>query len=79
MKVSRSSKLRIVREARGLSLREAAKLARIDPAQLSRLERGLGGLSVNAAMRLARALGLPEVGKVLSPFVAEVRSDERQK
>lgn len=74
-KQTQSSKLRIVREARGLSLREAAKLARMDPAQLSRLERGRGGLSVSAAVRLARALGLPDVGKTLSPFVAEGRHD----
>jgi transcriptional regulator with XRE-family HTH domain len=77
MKQTQWAKLRILREARGLSLREAAKLARIDAGQLSRLERGKGSLSLGAAVRLARVLGLPDVRKALSPFVAEARHDER--
>jgi transcriptional regulator with XRE-family HTH domain len=71
------TRLRILREARGLSLREAAKLARIDAGQLSRLERGRGSLSIGAAVRLARVLGLPDVRKVMSPFVAQERDDDR--
>lgn len=77
MRSTNWAKLRVLREARGLSLREAAKLARIDAGQLSRLERGRASLSLGAAVRLARVLGLSDVGKVLSPFVAEARDDER--
>jgi transcriptional regulator with XRE-family HTH domain len=64
-----TSKLTIYRQARGLTLRETAQLAEIDPGQLSKLERGLGGISVDAAIRLARTLGMRDVLKALGAFV----------
>jgi transcriptional regulator with XRE-family HTH domain len=72
----RLSKLRLLREARGLSLRAAAEMARIDPAQLSRLERGEGGLSLEAAARLARVLGLHAVSKALEPFIGGIANGD---
>lgn len=68
METKKISRLRVLREARGLSLREAAKLAELDPAQLSRVERGLGGLSLDGACRLGRVLGLPNIERALKPF-----------
>ena len=44
----------------------------MDSAQLSRLERGEGGLSLESAVRLARVLGLTAVPKALEPFIGEV-------
>jgi len=46
------------RESRGLSLREAARRADIEPSQLSRVERGMANLSVASTLRLARVLGM---------------------
>ena len=63
--------LRVLREARGLSLRTTANLAGIDAGQLSRLERGAGGISIDAAIRVARVLGLTEVPKALAPFTVD--------
>ena len=62
-------RLRIEREARGLSLRGAARLADIDPGQLSRVERGTAGMTLNSFLRLSRVLGLKDVAKALAPFV----------
>jgi transcriptional regulator with XRE-family HTH domain len=69
--MNETSKLRIAREARGLSLREAAELAGIDPAQLSRLERGQAGASLNTVLRVAQVLGLRRVREALAPFLGE--------
>jgi transcriptional regulator with XRE-family HTH domain len=66
--------IRVVREARGLSLRAAAHLAGIDPAHLSKVERGEAGLSVDSLARLARVLGLRELAQLLAPYV---RGEER--
>jgi transcriptional regulator with XRE-family HTH domain len=60
--------LREIREKRRLSLRETARRSRIDPAQLSRVERGRAGLSVDAAARLAAVLGMRGLPKRLAPF-----------
>jgi len=68
METKKSSRLRVLREARGLSLREAAKMAELDPAQLSRVERGLAALSVDGVRRLGRVLGLPDIERALRPF-----------
>jgi transcriptional regulator with XRE-family HTH domain len=46
-------------EARGLGVREAARLAVVDCGALSRWLRGLRGPSVSAACRLRDALGVP--------------------
>jgi transcriptional regulator with XRE-family HTH domain len=60
---------RVLRQAHGLSLRQMADQARIDPAHLSRVERGLAQLSVPALARLADALGLRELAQLLRPFL----------
>ena len=60
--------LRVIREARGLSLRHVAGEAGIDPGHLSRVERGKGGLSVDALARLTSVLGLREVAQLLEPY-----------
>src|SRR5258708_1016000 len=59
--------LRAVREAHGLSLRETARRAQIDPAHLSRVERGERQLSVDSLGRLAEVLNLPELARLLAP------------
>ena len=60
---------RAIREARGLSLREAARQAQIDPAHLSKVERGIEGLSIDALARLARVLGLSDLAGALAAHV----------
>lgn len=60
--------LRTVREAQGLSLREAARRAQLDPGHLSRVERGEASLSIEALARLARVLGLGELARLLSQY-----------
>lgn len=64
--------LRSVREAHGLTLRQTAAAAGIDPAQLSRVERGRQQLSIDALYRLAGVLGLRELRKMIRPYVREV-------
>jgi transcriptional regulator with XRE-family HTH domain len=65
---SPSPPLRAVREAHGLGLREVAALAAIDPAHLSRVERGQSALSVHALHRIARVLGLRELERLIAPY-----------
>lgn len=60
--------LRAVRVAHGMTLRETARRAQIDPAHLSRVERGERQLSVDALARLAEVLGLSELAKLLAPY-----------
>ena len=60
--------LRAVREAQGLSLRYVATEAGIDPAHLSRVERGERSLSVDALARLARVLGLKDLARHLDLY-----------
>lgn len=60
------SGLRSARLAANLSLNAAAKAAQIDPAHLSRVERGQKQLSVAALQRLAIVLGLLDVHAALS-------------
>ena len=60
--------LRGAREARGVSLRQLAKEAAIDPAQLSRIERGLVTPSVPVLRRLYIALGLRDQVRFLAPY-----------
>jgi transcriptional regulator with XRE-family HTH domain len=62
--------LRTVRIAQGLSLKEAARLAKMDPAHLSRVERGEKQLSVDSLARLAKVLGLSELARLLAPYRA---------
>jgi transcriptional regulator with XRE-family HTH domain len=69
--MERSNLLRIAREARGLSLRCAAQLARMDAGQLSKIERGRAGMTLDSFLRLSRVLGLKDVAKALAPFVQD--------
>jgi transcriptional regulator with XRE-family HTH domain len=61
--------LRAVREAQGLGLRETARRASIDHAQLSRVERGQESLSLVALARLADVLGLRDLQRHLELYV----------
>lgn len=63
--------LRTVREARGMSLREVARLAEVDPGQLSRVERGLESLSLSSLRRVAHVLGLRELAQLLGQYTGE--------
>ncbi len=63
--------LRAVRIARGLSLREVARRAGLDPAHLSRVERGLVRPSLRTLRTLAGVLELRELSKLLKPFDSE--------
>ena len=65
--------LREVREAHDLSLRETARRARIDPALLSRFERGQSGLSIDSLHALARVLGLRDLARQLAPYTRDDR------
>ncbi|MEU0883654.1 helix-turn-helix transcriptional regulator [Lentzea sp. NPDC005914] len=69
-----ASPLRALRVAHGLSLGEAGKRAALDPAHLSRVERGLAGVSVDALVRLARVYGLADLAKLLAPYARDGRS-----
>jgi transcriptional regulator with XRE-family HTH domain len=60
--------LRLVRIAQGLSLREVARRADLDPAHLSRVERGERQLSIDALARLAQVLDLTELSRLLQPY-----------
>jgi transcriptional regulator with XRE-family HTH domain len=68
LNVHAKNHLRAVREAQGLGLREAARRSGIDPAQLSRVERGESGLSVASLHALARVLGLRDLARLLAPY-----------
>jgi transcriptional regulator with XRE-family HTH domain len=61
--------LRVVRRARGLSLRAVASRAGVDPGHLSKVERGEKQLSVDALHRVAAVLGLRELADLLAPYV----------
>lgn len=60
--------MRTVRLAQNLSLRYTAGEAKIDPAHLSRVERGERQLSVDALYRLAGVLGLKDLAKHLELY-----------
>lgn len=63
--------LRALREANGLSLRETARRAGMDPAHLLRVERGEAGLSITTLQRLATVLGPAQLAKLLDPYVID--------
>jgi transcriptional regulator with XRE-family HTH domain len=63
--------LRDVRTAKGLGLNEVARLADIDPAHLSRVERGEARLSLESLARLAHVLELRELAKLLTPYTRD--------
>jgi transcriptional regulator with XRE-family HTH domain len=51
-----------------MSLREFARRADLDPTFLSNVERGRERLSVRSLERVAKALGLRELVKLLAPW-----------
>jgi transcriptional regulator with XRE-family HTH domain len=65
--------LRDVRRTKGLGLREVARRANVDPAHLSRIERGQAQPSYSVLYRLARVLGDAELVRALAPYA---RGDE---
>lgn len=69
--VQGSALLKQAREARRLTVRGAAALAGIDPAHLSRVERGERQLSVEALQRLAQVIGLHDLAASLRPFAED--------
>lgn len=60
--------LRAIRQARGISLRKLARITGLDPAHLSRVERGRSGLSVRSLHTVADALGLKELSAHLALY-----------
>lgn len=66
-----ASPLRALRERRRWSLKTAAAKAQMDESHLSKVERGLAGLSVETLARLAEAYGLDELSRELAPYVRE--------
>jgi transcriptional regulator with XRE-family HTH domain len=65
------ARLRRARLARGLSLRECAQAAGIDPSYLSRIERNKCGLSVPILLRLSRVLRLDDLTRHLAAVEME--------
>jgi transcriptional regulator with XRE-family HTH domain len=65
------SKLRAVREAKGLTLTDVAKRAGIAPGHLSRVERGQRGLSVESLARVAKVLDLRDLERLLRVHIEE--------
>jgi predicted transcriptional regulator len=66
-----TSPLRTVRLAQGLSLRQTAARAGIDPAHLSRVERGERVLSLDAMHRLAVVLKLEMLASMLRLYLPD--------
>ncbi|MDH2429345.1 helix-turn-helix transcriptional regulator [Sphaerisporangium sp. TRM90804] len=65
--------MRAVRIRLGLSLRSVAARAGVDPAQLSRIERGESQLTVDVLYRLATALELHVLVRELEPHLPRKR------
>jgi transcriptional regulator with XRE-family HTH domain len=68
---SSGARLRATREAQGLSLRYVARKAGVDPANLSRIERGIARPSLNTLVRIGRVLGLKNLVDTVGLFVEE--------
>ncbi len=66
--------LRRVRERTGLSLRDVAHRARVDPGQLSRIERGLQRPTIPFLIAVGDALGLEDLVATLERFWPEERT-----
>ncbi len=63
--------LRVVRRAKGLTLRGVAQKARIDPGQLSRIELGKQQPTLDVLYRLAVALELRELRDMLALYLPD--------
>jgi transcriptional regulator with XRE-family HTH domain len=68
--------LRALREAQGLGLREAARLAGVDPSHLLRAERGEGGISITSLWKLTQVLGPEQFARQLEPYIARAVREE---
>lgn len=66
----REGSLRTTRLALGISLRSVASKAGLDPAHLSRIERGEAQITVDVLYRLAVALELSELARHLQPHLS---------
>jgi transcriptional regulator with XRE-family HTH domain len=60
--------------AQGLTLPEVAERAGIDVGHLSRVERGMAGLSIGSLRRLAMVLPLGDLERRLAPFDQPIKS-----
>jgi len=63
--------LRALRKNRDWTLGQAAALACMDTSHLSKVERGIAGVSVGALARLAAIYHLRDLAEQLDPFVGE--------
>lgn len=61
--------IRAIRQAQGLSLDDLSKLTGIDNGHLSRMERGIQGISLRALYKIAREIGPRELERLLRPYV----------
>lgn len=74
-------RIRQLRLARNLTLKEVGEKAKVSPTHLSEIERGKTSPTVGALMRIARALGQEPsqlVGDDVLPAVSVVRRGERR-
>ncbi|MPZ68808.1 MAG: helix-turn-helix domain-containing protein [Actinobacteria bacterium] len=60
--------LRGARQARGIGLRELERRTGLDRGHLSKIERGLVTPSLPTLRRIAGALGLKEMSRLLEPY-----------
>lgn len=61
--------IRKARQDRGTSLRALATETGINVGQLSRIERGLEGVSIRTLYKVASALDMSDLAEQLKPFV----------
>ena len=70
----KSSGLREIRQAKGMTLRETAQQSAIDPGYLSKVERGQKQLSIESLYRLAVVLGMARLAESLEPLLCDRRA-----
>lgn len=68
---AQTSHLRHVRQASGRSLRAVARAADIDPAHLSRIERGIARPSIPTLRRILNAVGVADTAALLGLYDKE--------
>lgn len=72
------ARIRAAREARGLTVAKLARRADVDQGNLSRIERGVQGVSDDMRMRISAALETEVADLFCYPSVAEIRADLAQ-
>jgi transcriptional regulator with XRE-family HTH domain len=65
--------VRGLRNAKGFTIEELADIANIDRGNLSRMERGLGGFSLEALCRIAKTFGV-----TVSDIMAAAELEQRE-